>query len=194
MNIPKIFILEESSIIQKGLSTILLEKNKDFDISAWDSSCDWEHMIALKKPQILIVSPIIYKNNTKALQTLSEKHKFSIIGLIYSYHHPQSLIGFDALIQLYDQPPTILTTINKTLQNQKKLSPNINHSLSAREAEVLKWLSTGYSTKKIADKLNISIHTVNAHRKNIMKKLDIRTISGLTIYAVINNIISLQDV
>lgn len=98
MNIPKIFILEESSIIQKGLSTILLEKNKDFDISAWDSSCDWEHIIALKKPQILIVSPIIYKNNTKALQTLSEKYKFSIIGLIYSYHHPQSLIGFDALI------------------------------------------------------------------------------------------------
>ncbi|MEZ4906349.1 MAG: LuxR C-terminal-related transcriptional regulator [Saprospiraceae bacterium] len=64
--------------------------------------------------------------------------------------------------------------------------------MSDRETEVLQLLAQGLSTKEIADRLYLSIHTVNTHRKNIMNKTDIRSLAGLTIYAVSKGIISLD--
>jgi DNA-binding CsgD family transcriptional regulator len=58
---------------------------------------------------------------------------------------------------------------------------------------VLKLLVQGSSNKEIADKLNISIHTVVSHRKNIIQKTGIKSQAGLTIYAISNKIISLDS-
>ncbi len=66
--------------------------------------------------------------------------------------------------------------------------------LSDREIEVLKVVALGYSNKEIANKLFISINTVITHRKNITEKLEIKTIAGLTVYAMMNNFISPDDV
>ena len=61
--------------------------------------------------------------------------------------------------------------------------------LSAREIEVLVLITKGLINKEIADKLNISLTTVITHRKNITEKLGIKSVSGLTIYAVMNGYI-----
>ena len=61
--------------------------------------------------------------------------------------------------------------------------------LSERENEVLKQVAMGYTNQQIADRLFISKHTVISHRKNITSKLGIKTVSGLTVYAVLNNLI-----
>ena len=61
--------------------------------------------------------------------------------------------------------------------------------LSAREMEVLVLITKGLINKEIADKLNISLTTVITHRKNITEKLGIKSVSGLTIYAVMNGYI-----
>ncbi|GCB35596.1 response regulator transcription factor [Bacteroides faecalis] len=58
--------------------------------------------------------------------------------------------------------------------------------LSPREIEVLVLITKGLINKEIADKLNISLTTVITHRKNITEKLGIKSVSGLTIYAVMN--------
>lgn len=60
------------------------------------------------------------------------------------------------------------------------------HDLSAREIEVLVLVTKGLINKEIADKLNISLTTVISHRKNIVEKLGIKSVSGLTIYAVMH--------
>ena len=60
------------------------------------------------------------------------------------------------------------------------------HDLSAREIEVLVLITKGLINKEIADKLNISLTTVISHRKNITQKLGIKSVSGLTIYAVMH--------
>lgn len=60
------------------------------------------------------------------------------------------------------------------------------HDLSAREIEVLVLLTKGFINKEIADKLSISLTTVISHRKNIVEKLGIKSVSGLTIYAVMH--------
>ena len=78
---------------------------------------------------------------------------------------------------------------------------NINNStgenskeLSSRETDVLQLIVKGITNKEIADKLNISLNTVLSHRKNITAKLGIKTVSGLTFYAIMNGIISGDDI
>ncbi|MCC8142682.1 MAG: LuxR C-terminal-related transcriptional regulator [Tannerellaceae bacterium] len=69
-----------------------------------------------------------------------------------------------------------------------------NKELSSREIDVLQQVVKGITNKEIADKLNISLNTVLTHRKNITAKLGIKTLSGLTFYAIINGIISGDEI
>jgi len=66
--------------------------------------------------------------------------------------------------------------------------------LTSRELEVLQLVACGFINKQIADKLTISLHTVISHRKNITRKLQIKTVAGLTIYALLNGLISSRDI
>ncbi|PID92423.1 MAG: hypothetical protein CSA96_03195 [Bacteroidetes bacterium] len=69
-----------------------------------------------------------------------------------------------------------------------------NIVLSEREVDVLKQVALGYANKEIAEALYISVNTVISHRKNITDKLGIKTIAGLTVYAIMNNLISPDNV
>ena len=71
-------------------------------------------------------------------------------------------------------------------------SQDNDDTLSEREKEILALIATGHSNKEIAGKLFISPHTVITHRKNITAKLNIKTISGLTLYALLNGLVNLQ--
>ena len=66
--------------------------------------------------------------------------------------------------------------------------------LTSRELEVLQLVAYGFLNKQIADKLSISLHTVISHRKNITRKLQIKTIAGLTVYALLNGLISSKNI
>ena len=66
-------------------------------------------------------------------------------------------------------------------------------SLSTREVDVLKLITKGRINKEIADELYISLNTVLTHRKNITAKLGIKTVSGLTFYAMMNGYIEDDD-
>ena len=66
---------------------------------------------------------------------------------------------------------------------------NEGYDLSAREKDILVCVAKGMLNKEIADHYNISIHTVITHRKNITRKTGIKTVAGLTVYALLNNLI-----
>lgn len=68
-----------------------------------------------------------------------------------------------------------------------------NNTLSDREKEIIGYVAKGKSNKEIADALCISVHTVTTHRRNIATKLQIHSPAGLTIYAIVNKIVRLQD-
>ena len=68
------------------------------------------------------------------------------------------------------------------------------HDLSAREIEVLVLLTRGLINKEIAERLNISLTTVISHRKNICEKLGIKSVSGLTIYAVMRGYVEADSI
>ncbi len=76
----------------------------------------------------------------------------------------------------------------------KQAESGIQSSLSAREVEVLVLLCKGYINKEIADKLYISPTTVITHRKNITEKLGIKSLGGLTVYAIMNGYIEADSI
>lgn len=65
--------------------------------------------------------------------------------------------------------------------------------ITDRELDVIRLISEGLSNKLIADKLELSTHTVNTHRKNIMSKLDIPNTAGIVMFAVKNNLLVAQS-
>lgn len=72
-------------------------------------------------------------------------------------------------------------------------APSAN-DLSPRETEVLALVARGCINKEIADRLHISLTTVISHRKNITEKLGIKSVSGLTIYAVMNGVVEADGI
>ena len=92
----------------------------------------------------------------------------------------------ETIIEQLQQLFTSDSSSNTTTENNK--------DLSSREVDVLQLIVKGITNKEIADKLNISLNTVLTHRKNITAKLGIKTVSGLTFYAIMNGIISGDDI
>lgn len=98
--------------------------------------------------------------------------------------------------------PVIRSLERKTKQNDvsQKISNMINNSpgsqenLSGREKDVIIALVQGMTNKEIADHLCISINTVITHRRNIARKLQIHSPAGLTIYAIVNNLVDISSV
>lgn len=90
----------------------------------------------------------------------------------------------------------------KKLENKYKENPSLitkkenedEAILSDREKDVIICVVKGLTNKAIADKLFISINTVTTHRRNIAKKLNIHSSAGLTIYAIVNNLVDIKEV
>lgn len=70
----------------------------------------------------------------------------------------------------------------------------VSDGLSEREKEVVRWVVRGLANKEIAEKMFISVNTVMTHRRNISRKLQIHSPAGLTIYALVSGLISLDEV
>ena len=66
--------------------------------------------------------------------------------------------------------------------------------LGEREKEIIHYVAKGLSNKEISDKLCLSAHTVATHRRNICAKLDIHSASGLTLYAIVNHLVDINEI
>ncbi|OFX17262.1 MAG: hypothetical protein A2033_00325 [Bacteroidetes bacterium GWA2_31_9] len=65
------------------------------------------------------------------------------------------------------------------------------HTLSDREIEILKLIVSEFSSFEIAEKLNISVRTVDSHRRNIIEKTGVKSLIGLYKYALLNKIVEI---
>ena len=80
------------------------------------------------------------------------------------------------------------------ISNMINQTPQSDEQLSDREKDVIVALVQGMTNKEIADHLFISINTVITHRRNIARKLQIHSPAGLTIYAIVNNLVDISSV
>ncbi len=81
-------------------------------------------------------------------------------------------------------------SVGKTSEVQK----GITDTLTDRERDVIIGVAQGLSNKEIADKLNLSFHTITTYRKNISAKLNIHSTAGLAIFAILNNLIKIDEI
>ncbi|AMB87878.1 LuxR family transcriptional regulator [Pseudomonas agarici] len=95
----------------------------------------------------------------------------------------------------YLSPAVAHTVINRALTQVQRHSPMeaATYNLTGRQLEILRLIVRGKSTREIANGLGLSIKTVEAHRSQIMKRLQIFDIAGLVLFAVRERIISLDD-
>ena len=84
--------------------------------------------------------------------------------------------------------------VSAKISNMISQNPENNETLSEREKDVIVSLVQGMTNKEIADHLYISINTVITHRRNIARKLQIHSPAGLTIYAIVNNLVDISSV
>lgn len=125
-------------------------------------------------------SPFIQSGFRTIDTTLSEQH---LVRQILQFHHVGHPGGHGR--KMSPTYEAIVESSEKQTHSQE---------LSSREKDVLALVVKGCINKEIADKLNISLATVVFHRNNISEKLQTRSIGRLTIYAVLNNIVSLSEI
>jgi DNA-binding NarL/FixJ family response regulator len=90
--------------------------------------------------------------------------------------------------------PTVAGTLVEAYRNRRfTTEPSVFSILSDREREVLQLIAEGHTSKEIAERLSVSVKTVASHREHIMAKLDIRSVAGLTKYAIREGLTSTDD-
>lgn len=115
--------------------------------------------------------------------------------MVYGVVNTSSLKGYDESFGLFDDVDLLGTKIAGLLNVQEEEEEEDGQgALSQREKEIIRCVVKGMTNKEIAEQLFLSIHTVITHRRNIARKLEIHSVAGLTIYAIVNKLVELKDV
>jgi DNA-binding CsgD family transcriptional regulator len=148
------------------------------------------------RPVLIIDRTILSEQPEYTLNKLKKNYSLCRIILISMKIPPDVLMPYlDECILYSDSEQIVSAKIQKVYTgiSDSVSSEEINSIISDREHEVLRLVALGLTNKEISDELHISIHTVISHRKNITAKLGIKTIAGLAVYAVLNGIISAEE-
>lgn len=190
-----IAIFEASRIIFDGLQSILYQSDIDCKVYFVETLDDLLDVLNETAIDILISNPMQFLNREKEVRKLRKNHPSLTVVGVDCGHIPKSSTFFDAAFSLYDSEEHIVHLLTKLGDKNSQTAQNKgdDENLSEREIDVLIGLVNGKSNKEIAESLNISIHTVVSHRKNITLKTGIRSQAGLTIYAISKEIVTLTD-
>jgi DNA-binding NarL/FixJ family response regulator len=209
-----ILLADDHSILREGLRS-LLSNTPDLEIigEAEDGKDTIEKARQLQ-PQLVLMDlsmPVI--NGTDAIRVIKQRSP-EIKIIVLTVHKSEEYVratldaGADGYVLKDDTSNDLLTSIKNVQKGNIYLSPGIcdkvingylNHpdkvssvrswdQLTLREREVLKLIAEGSKNREIADCLSVSIKTVEKHRSNLMKKLDLHGVSKLTTYAIENGL------
>ncbi len=193
----RIAIAETSVIIRGGLTAALKRlpnvKVQPIELLSIEALHD---CVRTQCPDMLIVNPAFgdYFDIGKFREETSGK-KIRVIALVTSFVDASLLSRYDESISIFDDLERLSKKISGLLNVPSEEEDLENQdALSQREKEIVICVVKGMTNKEIAEKLFLSIHTVITHRRNISKKLQIHSAAGLTIYAIVNKLVTLNDV
>lgn len=186
----KIAIVEKSEVISRGIVAILSHM-RNLDIQIIADAKEFRQIVKRQNFHILIVNPLTAFASIQQMRSEVMDANTSFIALRTVLGDKSLFLGYDDMISLFDSAEQIERKITRIISTPKNDIPS--SELSERENEIVGQVVKGLSNKQIADALNISVHTVVAHRRNISRKLNINSISGLTIYAIVNKLIEIDN-
>ncbi len=192
----RVIICEASEIITAGLYEII-QGMDGFDVVArLDTPESLSEKIIATDANTLIINPNLLGFSDRYLpqQLIKEYPQFTIIALVTTYIELPALKSYNGVIEINDPKQKVIAKMKQFAQDNDKQEKTEDVELSKREIDVLVAVAKGMMNKEIADQMNISIHTVISHRKNITRKTGIKSVSGLTVYALLNNLIDENEV
>ena len=197
----KIAIAEPAELIRIGLETIL-KRFSGFQIQLVELApgSAWKDSLRLHHPDMLIVNPII--PGYQDLQQIKEETgcgTMKCIALVAAPIEVTQLQHYDEQIHVYDSSQTIRHKLESFFHEEEDEADKENENedenqLSSREKEIVICVVKGMTNREIADRLFLSTHTVVTHRRNITRKLQIHSPSGLTVYAIVNKLVTLNEI
>ena len=191
----KIVLVESSPIIIQGLQELLRPRREFSFVAVLQEGKRYPESVRHLSPDILIVNPLIFDSKQLSANDFSGDSAPVIVALSYQYLHPDIIRHYSTVIDINDDREKIVQKLQQALalpQSQGETSEG--NELSEREKEILISVAKGMINKEIAEQHHISIHTVITHRKNITRKTGIKSISGLTVFAILNNLIDMSEV
>jgi DNA-binding NarL/FixJ family response regulator len=206
----RIIIADDHQLVAEGLKAIIESGNEHKVIAVAMNGSELIKQLELVQPDLVLLDvdmPVM--NGIEAMQLLQKNYP-DLKVIVLSMHEEKSLVkkfvdmgacGF--LIKNTDQDELLMAikriigggqyfssalTMNMMSHNSAIIGDEVYDSkkamLTGREIEILKLIAEGYSNKEIGDKLFISHRTVDTHRTNLMKKLEVTNIAGLIRYAI----------
>jgi len=186
-----VLLISPSQIIFNGLKTIF-EQHSEFRVTEYFSEIP--HSASLlrdKEVDLTIVDPSVldYSTRSNVRATLGVIVQCPVLVIKTLFAEEEFWKRFDGVMGPYDSPSMIINECRRASQVELEDTKSDAGELSAREKEILVKVAQGKLNKEIADELNLSVYTVMTHRKNITKKTGIRTVAGLVVYAMLNNLL-----
>ncbi len=180
----RVLIVEPSELIVAGLKAIL-DGQVRFKVLEPEATADnlSERLVA-SRPDILLINPTL----TGSVSRLRGQYPMAVVALVYQYVERDVIKDYDAVVDIRDSRAGIIETLAQASPGDSGAGRS-NYELTKRETAVLVQLAQGKTNKEIADALNVSVHTVISHRKNITHKTGIKSVAGLTVYAMLNGLI-----
>lgn len=209
-----VYIIEDQTLL-KDLVARLIEDNRSLELlgSSQDGR-DGLDQCLLKKPDIVILDIVLPSmNGVDIIRRLKRENQKTAI-LAFSGTPNKSVIeklmkeGIEGFVEKTAELTELEKAIDLIANGQRYYSQKILDMLhnimvnphqgdslsvlSAREKEVLQLISEGNSNKEISLVLGISVKTVNAHRSNLMEKLQINSAVGLTRFSIAHGLTSVE--
>ena len=196
MERPKIAIVDANTLAVIGLKQILQNVLPIMTIETFGSMAEFEANHPEQFFHYFVSMNIVLEN-----RTFFTEHRRKTIVLTLSLDGGSQFSEFHSICINVPEQELVrsLLILEQHAHPQGKNLPPMPQTLqrkmlSDREIEVIALIVQGYINKEIADRLNIGLATVVTHRKNIMDKLGMRSVSALTIYAVMHGYVDINKI
>lgn len=192
--IIKIAIADPSAIIRSGLSSVL-KRIQGYHVHTFEIN-SYEFLagnIRTHKPDLIIINPTYWGlPDFEKLKAENKNNQTRFFALISGIVDEKVIELYDDSINLYDETESIKAKLDRVFEIGDT-DFGESQALSVREKEIVAGVVKGFTNKEIAASLFLSAHTVITHRRNIARKLGIHSTAGLTIYAIVNKLVELND-
>ena len=193
----KVLLIVPSKIVARGIEAVLSELG-EFRVAGILTDLSHASQMRLRNidADVIVLDPVVFDfvSRSSVRSHISEYSDAAVVGLQTIPMDDEQKKQYDALIGLNDDPVLIVRKLRESLDSRQDNPETEEYDLSAREKEILVCVAKGMLNKEIADACNLSIHTVITHRKNITRKTGIKTVAGLTVYALLNNLIDSSSI
>ena len=178
-------IVEPSPIILEGVASIVSHSSSLRVAGAVATLGELQTIMRNTEVDVVVAAVGLSRD----IEGVAELQSLPIIGMQSAIVDAAMLRRFTAVATLYTLEEELHRMIIDAADMPTEHNYAESHELSERERDVLVLVARGLTNKEIASELNISPHTVISHRKNIVHKTGIRSVAGLTVYAVLNKFI-----